>query len=131
MNFREAYQLLMQGKKITRLKWRDGHCLCLLKNDDGEHIVAQQLRFNNFHIELDGIKDGLWSTVDEPGKTLSFLDAVDCFNDGKSMRLHHWDRDQFAYYDNNEKAIVMRSYECTYFAPTFDCFMAQDWKEVE
>lgn len=125
MNFKDAYELLKEGKAISRMAWEnDYHSRHLQLKAD---VLLCFVRMYD-HLEFnDDFLTKKWSVVGDPSNTkLDFADAIGLLNDG--MRIYEVGGDKSRYIGKDNAGDVYLSYlHCNMDSIGMRDFLATDW----
>jgi len=126
MEFKEAWNNLIKGKKIKRRAWIDG--IYLMKDEDYEY-KGYRKEVVNFRPHLSMISTTTWVIIGEEDKgEYSFTDAMILLKDGKKLKLKNWSDDDYVEISKDGKEIYLYR-DCPYaFEPDVECYLANDWE---
>jgi len=106
LNFIEAVKAAMERKKVRRAKWQD-------KNTDGSPsclvVYGIYLRFldgQDFFPSIETILAEDWEIVEDPPKTMGFMEAWEQAKLGKKIARLAWDSVDVAVFDEEENCLV-------------------------
>ena len=127
MNFSDAMEMLKDGAKITRAKWKND--LYFVMN--GKDLLTYQpsLRLFNYDAEII-VSDG-W-VIDENDNLANnamykFSDIIPFLSRGAKAKLNTWSN-QFIYLEGH--SLVLSKMEIFPYIPVFEDFVATDWVKV-
>lgn len=127
MNFKEAFQELKNGKRLTRTGWEQKNFLRMDDNGEIQNFIIhmEPYLYDQSIILSEGwiIKDG------NPDQKMPFLSALEAIKVGSSIALPEWDG-MWVTLDKSTSQMILNSYRNEPFMPTFTCFMLNDWEVV-
>ena len=126
MNFKEAMELMLTGKKITRKEWQGS---IYFKCDQLKNVIALTPNTAIFQYSETIMISGGWK-IDDSEQTYFFYEIIEHLAQGKTARLVEWDDDTYIYYDYNHKNILIHKTDQFDYIPPFEAFIANDWVEV-
>ena len=106
MNFIEAVKAAMERKKVRRAKWQD-------KNTDGSPsclvVYGIYLRFldgQDFFPSIETILAEDWEIVEDPPKTMGFMEAWEQAKQGKKIARLSWANGVHAVFDRQDGSLI-------------------------
>lgn len=127
MNFTEAYEELLAGKKITRQGWEEKN---YLKIDEDGIINNYYLDVTPYCYDQTIIKSDGWILYKgDPDNTISWLAGLMVIKNGGAIQYPDWG-ESFISLDKSTSQIIYNSYVSRAFMPSFTCFMVNDWEIV-
>lgn len=125
MNFRDAINELKIGKKIARKSWSED----LYFSIENGTVMTHQPRIypylydDSIMISTDWLIDGMKGEY-------SFCEIIPFLITGSKARLKE-STENYIYYDQTDKMLIIRMMEVFPHRPEFDDFLANDWVVIE
>jgi hypothetical protein len=126
MNFQEAHEELLKGKKIRRKEWEPFMHLRLIDKE----VKTYKGEYTNFYASADILIDNNWLVIDGDGSYITFIQALEELRSKKSLTNKAWEgKDCFIFLDKDQIAMC-KEVEFD-FMPTYKCFMSLDWEVIK
>lgn len=125
MDFKSAVEAMKNGKKVTRQQWA-GSIYFIVKNN---HVYSFQPVTEAFRYTEDIMLSEGWLTNGED-TVLSFVDLIPYLMKGFKAWRKDWVQ-KYIIYSSNDRMLVQKGMQEISYNPSFDAFLANDWKEVE
>ncbi len=128
MNFKEAYNQLMQSKKIRRKEW-DKSLYLKLNNDNLVRCYREEAI--PFSYDLDILTSDDWIVTNKLGN-FPFYEVIYFLMQGEKAQLSIWPDDCFIESTRSGiKDLFMRRICEHDFIPTFECLISNDWSVID
>ena len=120
----DAVEKLKLGSKVTRECWKDELYFSMYEG----RIKSFRCMLNAFQYDEEIMISEDWNIDDDP-KKYHFYEIIPFLQNGSKARLLDW-KNQYIYYDKNEKILIISSMNTIDFSPDFQSFTANDWIEI-
>lgn len=134
MNFKEAMELMKEGKKVGRSKWKKEFFFSL----NGPLIKSYRESMSEFVYSEDIMISEGWVISEDNNHTekfnymkeYCFYEIMPFLLEGFLAKPKEWTED-FIFFQPNDKMLVRKSMEQYAFVPLFGDFISEDWMVIE